>query len=437
MKYCLLPLLLLTPITILFSQDTDYDEYLDDQEFEKLPWYGNNQFLYDFLDSIHYDENCLEDNNAYLHIPIKIWMYMDHDQGVFSRKAKTMVSELNYFFDLNNVGVRFYLHPGITVFTRDKYKQINYYTEAPRLTLKNKEKGVINVHVVNKLNKQILGLGGGNPRALYNSVTDAIVIEQDHFRSTLAHEVGHWLGLLHTHRNYNKGKCKQEAVKRDRKYDGCLKNGLICEKSGDGLCDTPAEPLLINRISDCKYTGNLTDEWGDKYNPSSTNIMSYHHEEGCRKNFTRGQIAIMLFIAFSKQEKEWLVSHNPGCHFDDYEYNNSFETPTIIKTKEVQYHSLHITYSGASEGITDTDYFRTSLPVKKRINLTLTVDPGFEEYVEVTIYNQLKKSMPAKKKQEKGKAVYTINLVKSQFLFFKVSDTRENGTSTIHYEIMF
>jgi hypothetical protein len=195
---------------------------------------------------------------------------------------------------------------------------------------------------------------------------------------------------------------------------------------------------LANKINDdCKYTGNLTDEWGDKYTPPGDNIMSYHHEAGCREHFTRGQIAIMLYTAFSKQEENWSVSLNPACQFDTHEYNNSFETATIIKKRENQTHTLHLTPTGGANDIIDTDYFRTSQPVKKRLNLELTVEPGQEDFIEVTIYNQSKKTIPARGKKEKGRILYSVNLDKPQFLFYEVSGTREIGESAIYYEIRY
>jgi hypothetical protein len=165
--------------------------------------------------------------------------------------------------------------------------------------------------------------------------------------------------------------------------------------------------------------------------------MSYHHEAGCREHFTRGQIAIMLYTAFSKQEENWSVSLNPACQFDTHEYNNSFETATIIKKRENQTHTLHLTPTGGANDIIDTDYFRTSQPVKKRLNLELTVEPGQEDFIEVTIYNQSKKTIPARGKKEKGRILYSVNLDKPQFLFYEVSGTREIGESAIYYEIRY
>lgn len=97
--------------------------------------------------------------------------------------------------------------------------------------------------------------------------------------STMAHEMGHALGLLHTFEDtYG-----EEAVARS----GDCKD---CEDEGDLLCDTQAD---LNNASDdisesCNYIGSATDECGDQYLFEITNIMSYGRRS-CRDHFTSGQ----------------------------------------------------------------------------------------------------------------------------------------------------
>ena len=89
------------------------------------------------------------------------------------------------------------------------------------------------------------------------------------------HEIGHTLGLLHTHEsrsgswNGEAGNCYQESVSRTRTQGfGCF--GTLgkkkCEANGDYLCDTDAAPntssnrLIGVDINDgCSYTGGGTD----------------------------------------------------------------------------------------------------------------------------------------------------------------------------------
>jgi hypothetical protein len=94
--------------------------------------------------------------------------------------------------------------------------------------------------------------------------------------STMAHEMGHCLGLYHTHET---SFCS-EAI-----------NGSNCSTCGDLVCDTPADPVLSdNKVnSSCVYTG------GGGYSPLTQNIMSYSRLS-CRTDFTDGQKNRILSI---------------------------------------------------------------------------------------------------------------------------------------------
>ena len=90
----------------------------------------------------------------------------------------------------------------------------------------------------------------------------------------LAHEMGHCLGLYHTH----------ETAFGDERVDGSN-----CGGAGDLLCDTPADPGLSGNVDAmCNYNGTATDSNGDSYNPDVTNTMSYA-PFSCRGLFTQDQ----------------------------------------------------------------------------------------------------------------------------------------------------
>lgn len=84
----------------------------------------------------------------------------------------------------------------------------------------------------------------------------------------LAHEIGHCLGLWHTHTTIN----GVEQIPRV----GSLSN---CETSGDELCDTPADPNIsfnsgVVSDANCQYIGNASLN-GFYYEPDTRNVMSY------------------------------------------------------------------------------------------------------------------------------------------------------------------
>lgn len=110
------------------------------------------------------------------------------------------------------------------------------------------------------------------------SIVSSAVSSTDNI-STMAHEMGHCLGLLHTFEDaYG-----EEAVARS----GSCKD---CEDEGDLLCDTQADlELDFNMINtSCNYTGSATDECSVTYLMDETNIMTYGRRS-CRDHFTSGQ----------------------------------------------------------------------------------------------------------------------------------------------------
>lgn len=105
-------------------------------------------------------------------------------------------------------------------------------------------------------------LGGiGNPN------NGGLVITKGGLGS-IPHEMGHFFGLPHTFEG-----------------GGELADGSNCDSSGDGICDTPADPgdpntnppeTLID--GNCLFISELKDANGDFYSPDVSNIMSYY---GC------------------------------------------------------------------------------------------------------------------------------------------------------------
>lgn len=103
----------------------------------------------------------------------------------------------------------------------------------------------------------------------------------------LAHEIGHCIGLFHTHEVFY----GVEEIPRS----GSLKN---CENAGDLLCDTPADHNLNNNSSyvdgACYYVGGVELN-GYAYEPDPSNIMSYSFPS-CMTNFSYGQGDRMRFF---------------------------------------------------------------------------------------------------------------------------------------------
>jgi hypothetical protein len=109
----------------------------------------------------------------------------------------------------------------------------------------------------------------------------------------LSHEMGHCLGLYHTH---------------ETAFGAEWVSGVNCGIAGDLLCDTPADPQLDGDNVDggsCTYIGTETDFWGDSYSPDITNTMSYA-PFACRGAFTQDQEDRMHSILSSL----WAMTNN-------------------------------------------------------------------------------------------------------------------------------
>ncbi len=175
----------------------------------------------------------------------------------------------------------------------------------------------------------------------------------------LAHEIGHCLGLWHTHTEING-------------IENVARNGVNanCDVNGDLLCDTPADPnleFLLNPLTgdvpSCSYFGAQADPdpVGAIYTPLTNNIMSYTHPT-CMTSLTTGQIDRCLdFITQTELLDDIIIPENiniEGSISDDRYYHAD---ETIIST------AIH------SSGLVDY-----------RARETITLSPGFSVIASTT-----------------------------------------------------
>lgn len=131
------------------------------------------------------------------------------------------------------------------------------------------EPNVINFYIFDKYDRfDHHGASGGAP-SMYFAVRSSSV-----GTTVVGHELGHCLGLHHTH-NF------------DSSFDGY--NIL----TGDLVCDTPKSDMIYDYVDDCEYTGKSMDE--DKAEIIVCNIMSYAPLD-CRTCITKGQANRIRFI---------------------------------------------------------------------------------------------------------------------------------------------
>lgn len=260
-KYCLTVFFLLILNTFLFSQSEpcgtisiNYDEY---QKFKI--------------------EKVISTRNEYI-LPIKLHIITDN-QGLYQADVDNIVREIELssnYFESANIGLELC---EIGYIQNSDLFNFDYSDGHSLISLYNKP-DVINIYIVQTFTNQ-----SGNSlcgRAFYPwSEIDLIIVNHNCATnsSTIAHEIGHYLGLYHTHRTFN----GRELV-----------NQSNCETAGDFLCDTPADPKLSssNINSSCEYFGTETDDNEQAFMPNPESIMSYSHK-WCRNTFTNQQGVIM------------------------------------------------------------------------------------------------------------------------------------------------
>lgn len=287
--------------------------HIDSVDFVAQPHYGNNNLLYELLEETEYYQRIENKQNTkkgqvgapytpFYNIPVKIWVMQDNQGQKNNRdeiKLINTLEEVNQLYAQANTDIRFYLKCAIEYVHNDKYLTLDSQKEWRNLRKDYRDTKALNMYLV-------AGSWCGCGRGIFPWETNNHALFVQHFTAAhVAHEIGHTLGLLHTHENKRgihtnnatAAECFQEYVRRDAKNPWhCLwTNGkLKCEINGDALCDTEAsiEDLRSQVAGDCVYAGNGTDRSGQRWTPPTRNFMSYTWLR-CRSEFSPGQIAIM------------------------------------------------------------------------------------------------------------------------------------------------
>lgn len=166
-KFILLPLFLLVSISFAQAQDTlDCDAPdQDTTEFKQLPWFDNNDYLENFLDSIGYpaagpQNRIIGPDRVRYHVPIKFWVYRNSAGvgGPNQVQLQNYIDNLNRFYNVdNNTLIGFYMKCDVGFIDNDDHLDVGD-SEAWGLIQSHKEQGCINIHVTNQLSGNASGV---------------------------------------------------------------------------------------------------------------------------------------------------------------------------------------------------------------------------------------------------------------------------------------
>jgi hypothetical protein len=179
--------------------------------------------------------------------------------GLGSGIVSAMISKLNS--DYTNTGIQFQ-SIGNDFINSDVFYSSLVTSEYAALYATNSHTNAIDIYVLGT------STNTGNTLGAAASIpATALWIHGNYYNtSVLSHEMGHCLGLYHTHHGTvteyggDPLQCKE------------LVNGSNSSTCGDYVTDTPADPNIWNG---CNYIGTVKDDNNQSYNPNPSNYMSY------------------------------------------------------------------------------------------------------------------------------------------------------------------
>mgnify|MGYP001942772805 CR=1 FL=1 len=134
-----------------------------------------------------------------------------------------------------------------------------------------------------------------------------IVLSKRRSPTTAAHEIGHFLGLCHTHESHFDSLHQVIAWPRGDGLEA-VDCGQACRLEGDGICDTPYDPGPDHCSLDQLCQASCEDV---EASPEAANVMSYYTP--CRSVFSQEQALEMRRVAFLRRGWHPCVMNPQAC----------------------------------------------------------------------------------------------------------------------------
>lgn len=357
-------------------------EDADSLTMANFPWYGNNDWLLNYVDSIESPYHCSNCrfgdgvSRSVYQIPVNIVIYEHNDYpSITNEEAEYYISAVNKIFKNNNVLIHLYLRCDITRKSNSDHARVNTMIEAQNILTSDNEINCLNIHFVSEADDF-----GGLAKLPWQINKNTLIVSTKYGDRyvPLAHEVGHALGLLHTfQKNDCRADCFQESVSRTRTQENkCLltKGKKKCSVNGDALCDTDADVYKktdgdwedfknyadcdnktynvssSNPYSNCLKFDNYGEQWYKTgYSNSMKNVMSYFNNN-CRQEITWMQKGVMYNYAKHNNHQDFyknldLDAYEPDNYWYGKMLNNDENRRQIIDVNSQQYHTFHYAYN--------------------------------------------------------------------------------------------
>jgi hypothetical protein len=156
----------------------------------------------------------------------------------------------------------------------------------------------------------------------YDALNSAIDVDAASRGKVLAHEVGHFLGLLHTFEG------------------GCGVSTSACDSTGDLCCDTP--PVSSANTNCSNGRNSCYENYGNGDRPDQTeNYMDYAGED-CQNTFTQDQTEIMHFMLLTKRTSLVDPTHINSLNLPCATFSAFFKpaSTTVCQNDSVQFTAL-------------------------------------------------------------------------------------------------
>ncbi len=354
-------------------------------------------------------ERSKKRNNEIIQLGITIHI-VETVVGFANIELQTLYQELdaiNRFFRPSGFEFFFYGAPRFL-----QGRDIYTYNQAEReIHNSNRVPNTINIYYLDDIGDQQLSqFAGGISTFPWDGDLSTRFIVMQKASSTgnggvLAHEIGHFFGLWHTHTPFN----GLELVDRSN-----------CATAGDLVCDTPADPNLGNvGTNGCSYEGNFVDQNGDPYNPDPSNIMSYSPSR-CWLRFSTGQNERMNFYYETTDLNE--ITQDTDV-FPDFSIASNVDDLDITSGQ-----ILDIPYTFDNRGINEDVEVEIFWQLAQEGEITLTIQKDTLQLIagSESITQNFRVKMPL----SKGTGEYTLTAVLDPNSKILEQDKRNNFYAT-------